>query len=183
MRTFWAVFGIVGLLGCGGGDDTTGGAKNPSDVKTTSASAAAITAFAKRDDSQKVDKVGVMASFKPDGKNDAAFDVTVKGPLIALLIDAADDSQWQWDTYTGTNDVPKDMKAFAPGGAQTGDLGIFEGDKNLNAADGSFKLDDDKEHKLTIYIVDTGAFTPGAKFKILGETPDHKVVEGPTITY
>jgi hypothetical protein len=175
----------LGLLACGGGGDDAGGGgtKTPNDVKTTSASAAAITAFAKRDDSQKVDKVGVMASFKPDGKNDAAFDVTVKGPLIALLIDAADDSQWQWDTYTGQNDVPKDMKAFAPGGAQTGDLGIFEGDKNLNAADGSFKLDDDKEHKLSIYIVDTGAFSAGAKFKILGETPDHKVVEGPTITY
>lgn len=178
----YAILGLGLLVACGG-DDTAGGAKNPSDVKTTAATPAAITAFAKRDDSQKVDKIGVMASFKPDGKNDAAFDVTVKGPLIALLIDAADDSTWQWDTYTGTNDIPAAMKPFAPGGSQTGDLGIFEGDKLLNAADGSFKLDDDKEHKLTIYIVDTGAFSAGAKFKILGETPDHKVIEGPTITY
>lgn len=177
---------LFAISACGGGADEAGGPKNPGDVKTTEGAAqpAAITQFAKRDDSLKVDKIGpANGQLKPDGKNDAAFDVTLRGPVVALLIDAADESQWQWDTYTGTSDVPVAMKAFAPGGAMTGEIGVFENDKALNNADGSCQIKDAAEHHLVVYVADTGAFTPGAKFKILAETPDHKVIEGPTLTY
>ena len=183
MRNVLGMLGIV-LMACGGGDDTGGGAKNPNDVKTTSGQPAALTGFAKRDDTLKVDKIGPSdGALKPDGKMDASFDVTVRGPVISLLIDSADDDKWQWDTYTKVNDVPAAMHAFAPGGALTGQIGIFEGDKLLNKEDGSFALTDNAEHKLTVYVSDTGAFVAGAKFKVYAETPDHKIVEGPVVVY
>ena len=185
--------GLVGafvlvVLGCGcggGGDDAGGGgAKNPNDVKTTGGTPAAITAFTKRDDSLTVDQIGPSdGALKPDGKMDAAFDVTIRGPVISVLIDSADDDKWQWDTYTKTDDIPAGMKAFAAGGAFTGQVGVFEADKVLNKDDGSFALADGNEHKLVVYVSDTGAFVAGAKFKIYAETPDHKIVEGPVVTY
>lgn len=179
----WIGVGLVTLIGCGGGDGG-GGTKTPNDVKTTSGSQAAISAFAKRDDSGKVDKIGPSdGNLKPDGKMDVTFDLTIKGPVIAILVDSADDDKWQWDTYTKLNDIPADMKAFAPGGALTGAIGVYEGDKLLNNEDGSFGLKDDAEHKLTIYIADTGAFVAGAKFKVYAETADHKVLQGPTVTF
>jgi hypothetical protein len=179
-----AVLVALSLAECGGGGDEGGGPKAPNDVKPASAKEAAITEFKKRDDSQKVDKIGgADGQLAPDGKMDAAFDATIRGPLIGLLVDSEGDSAWQWDTYVGTQEVPAQMKALAPKGMMTGGLGVFENGNPLNKPDGSLTITDDAEHHVVIFISDTGAFIPGASFKLLGETPDHKVIEGPVAKY
>lgn len=172
-------------VSCGGGGEDGGGmVKNPNDVKPTSGQPAAITKFEKNANSQKVDKVGgADGQLTPDGKMDAAFDVTIRGPIIAILVDSEGDAAWQWDTYVGIQEVPVQMKALAPKGAMTGGIGVFENDKSINKADGSFAIEDNNEHHLTIYIADTGAFTPGSGFRLYAETPDHKIVEGPVAKY
>ena len=184
MRTLCVVILGMGLAACGGGGDESGGTKTPNDVKTTAGQPAAITQFVKRDDSLKVDKVGPSdGALTPDGKMDAAFDVTIRGPVISVLVDSADDDKWQWDTYTKVNDVPASMKAFAAGGAFTGQVAVFENGKVLNNPDGSVEIKDNVEHHVVVYIADTGAFVAGAAFKIYAEGADHKIVEGPVLKY
>src|SRR5260221_3747298 len=171
---------VVLAVGCGGGAAET----KPPETNKSLRSQMTISQFAKRADALAVDMIGGSdGALKPDGHNDAAFDATVRGPLIALLVDAEDDNSWQWDTYTGLQNVPVEMKALAPQGSLTGGIRVFENGLPLNNPDGSFVITDDKEHHLVLYISDNGAFQPGAKFKLFGETPDHKIVEGPVAKF
>ncbi len=166
------------LAACGGG---AADVKNPTDTKP---SGAAITQFAKRDDALKVDKIGgADGQLGPDGHNDAAFDATIRGPAVGVLVFAESDNSWQWDTYVGIQDVPVQMRALVPKGSMTGGIGVFENGKPLNGPNGSFVLLDDKEHHVVVYISDNGAFQPGSAFKMLAETPDHKIIESPVAKF
>ena len=156
------------------------GPDKPAEPPKSLRSQMTISQFAKRADALAVDKIGgADGALKPDGKNDAAFDATIQGPLVALAVTCENDNSWQWDTYVGLQNVPAEMKALAPKGNLTGGIGVFENGQPLNGLDGSFVLSDDKPHKVILYISDNGAFQPGSRFKLYGETPDHKIVEGP----
>lgn len=169
---------VLVLGGCGGGEP----AKNPNDTKPAAGAAPAITQFEKRAD--KADMIGGSdGSFKPDGHPDQAFDAAFHGPIVSLVILSVNDNAYQWDTYTGLQTIPASMHALVPKGHQTGGIGVYEAGKLLNNPDGSFAMTDDKEHHVVIYLSDNGAFQPGASFKLLAETPDHKIVEGPVTKF
>lgn len=171
--------GLVLLAACGGGSTDV---KNPNDAKPNDG--AAITQFSKRDDALKVDKIGgADGQLTPDGHNDASFDVTIRGPIVGILVYGEGDNSWQWDTYVGIQDVPAQMRALVPKGSMTGGIGVFEGGKPLNNPNGSFVLLDDKEHHLVVYISDNGAFQPGSAFKMVAETPAHKIIESPVAKF
>lgn len=165
------------LVACGGPSEPAKPPPPPSANVT-------FSQFAKRDDAMKVDMVGPAdGALKPDGHPDAAFDVTLRGPIIALLVDSENDNSWQWDTYTGLQTVPVEMQALAPKGSMTGGIGVFENGKPINDPNGGLLIDDEKEHHLVIYIADNGAFQAGSSFKIYGETKDHKIVHGPVAKF
>lgn len=144
----------------------------------------AILELKKRDDALKVDKVGPSdGDLAPNGKMDATFDATVRGPILALLLDAEGDSLWQWDTYVGLQTVPVQMKALQPKGGLSGGIGVFENGQLLSAKDGQLRIDDDRVHHLVLYVDDNGEFKPGAGFKLYAETADHQVIESQIVTF
>jgi hypothetical protein len=173
------------LLACGGAEGAA--PQTPADVATPAPPA--ITAFVKRADSQQVDKIGGNdGNLKPDGFKDAAFDVTLRGPIVALYMFSTNDKgepdgSWQWDTRVADEAFPSALKSFRPKGGMTGAIGVFEGEKVLNAANGSFNLPAGSEKKVVVYVADQGAFQAGAHFKLVAEGPDHTIVDGPVLTY
>jgi len=178
-------------LACGGGGTLEG---KPADVPTTSGSApttaggAKLTAFAKSPDSLKVDKIGGSdGSLKADGTMDAAFTLELEGPVLALFIVTTDatgtpDGNYQWDTVVATQEMPPEMKGLVKTGGMTGGLGVFENGQPINKADGSLPAITGA-HKLDVYVSNTGAFQPGAHFRIMAEQPDHTIVKSPIATY
>jgi hypothetical protein len=180
---------VLAAAACGGGGGgSVDGPKNPGDVTPPTASKPAVMGFAKRADSLKVDKVaGNDGNLKPDGRNDAAFDVTLRGPLVALFLFSTNekgdpDGSWQYDTIVGTQDYPATLKSYVAKGGMTSGIGVFEGDKLLNKDDGSLAVDD-KEHKVVIYLSDIGAFQPGSHFKLMAEAADHSILSSDVVTY
>ena len=178
-------------LACGGGGTLEG---KPADVPTTSGSApttaggAKLTAFAKSPDSLKVDKIGGSdGSLKADGTMDAAFTLELEGPVLALFIVTTDatgtpDGNYQWDTVVATQEMPPEMKGLVKTGGMTGGLGVFENGQPINKPDGSLPVITGA-HKLDVYVSNTGAFQPGAHFRIMAEQPDHTIVKSPIATY
>jgi hypothetical protein len=180
------VVSSASVLACGGGAEEAA-PKSPADVAKPAPPA--ITAFAKRADSQQVDKIGGNdGNLKPDGFKDAAFDVTLRGPIIALYLFSTNDKgepdgSWQWDTRVANEAFPDALKSFRPKGGMTGAVGVFEGDQALNAANGGFTLAAGSEKKVVVYVADQGAFQAGAHFKLVAEGPDHAIIDGPVLTY
>lgn len=181
---------VLGAAACGGGGGIPEVPKNPGDVVTPPAAGKpSISGFAKRADSLKVDKIGGNdGNLKPDGRNDASFDVALRGPLVALFLFSVNDKgepdgSWQYDTIVSTQKYPDAIKSFVAKGGMTSGIGVFESDKVLNKEDGSFALSDAAEHKVQVYFTDIGAFQPGAKFKLMAEAADHTVLSSDVITY
>lgn len=190
MKTIACVL-ILATAACGGA--AAEGPKNPGTLTNTpplaGSSKASISGFAKRADSLKVDKIaGNDGNLKPDGRSDAAFDVTLRGPIVALYLFSTNDKgepdgSWQYDTIVGKQAYPAAIKSLVAAGGMTAGIGVFEGDKVLNKDDGSFALSDAAEHKVSVYFSDIGAFQPGAHFKLVAETPDHELVSSNVIAY
>lgn len=182
---------ILATAACGGA-----GGEGPKNAGTLTngtppagSSKPAISNFAKRADSLKVDKIaGNDGNLKPDGRNDAAFDVTLRGPIVALYLFSTNDKgepdgSWQYDTIVGKQAYPAALKSLVAAGGMTAGMGVFEGDKVLNRDDGAFELSDTAEHKVSVYFSDIGAFQPGAHFKLVAETADHALLSSNVVAY
>lgn len=180
---------VLAAAACGGGA-TPEGPKNPGDVTPPTGGPAkpAVMGFAKRADSLKVDKIGGNdGNLKPDGRNDAAFDVTLKGPLVAIFLFSVNekgdpDGSWQYDTIVGTQEYPSTLKSYVSKGGMTAGIGVFENDKIVNKDDGSISIADG-EHKVQLYLSDIGAFQPGSRFKLMAEAADHSILSSEVVTY
>ena len=178
-------------LACGGGGTLEG---KPSDVPTSGSNTAPpagggkVTTFAKSPDSLKVDKIGGSdGSLKPDGTMDAAFTADVEGPILSIFVVTTDatgtpDGNYQWDTVVATQDMPPEMKGVVKTGGMTGGVGVFENGQPINKPDGSLPTITGT-HKYDLYVSNTGAFQPGAHFRIMAEQPDHTMLKGPIVTY
>jgi hypothetical protein len=181
MRASLSLFAIGFVLFTSTACDKLGGKKG-GDIAPSATAAVAP-------DSMKADKVkdegGPIAS---DGHNDGAMTLTVDGPIsgiVLLTVDASGHPEGgqQWDTYIDDQKVPPSINPpFATGGP-TWQLGVFEGGKLMNAADGSLRPIAAGKHTLTLYAADSGNFTKTQHLAIYVERPDHSVVRSNLFTF
>jgi len=161
-------------------------------VKTGGGSADAgapgVSESAVAPDSHQVDRVSPAdGPIATDGHNDAAFDLTVVGPVVGLSLittDAAGTSQGNqiWDTTVGSAPVPAEIGVSFSRGSQTWQVGVFEDGVLLNQADGSLpRLEG--VHRLRLYAADSGYFVPGQHFRLIGHLPDGTLGPGPVFVY
>jgi hypothetical protein len=152
------------------------------------AAEAKILSFERSKESGKIDKVGKAdGALKPDGEKDAVFTLKVSGPIDAIFVASVDkkgDSlgEFQADSLVGSQVQPNEL-AVAKAGKLTLGVAAFEGDKLLNAADGSLTgAIGAGEHTLTIYLANVPNVKPGKPLRVWVQMPDHTVVAGPTLT-
>lgn len=178
----YALFGLaLLLLSSAPACDKLGGKK--AGAVTGGATAAAAP------DSMKADKVkdegGPIGS---DGHPDGAISLTVDGPVVGIVLltvdnDGKPEGGQQWDTYNGDEKVPPSINAPFAVGEPTWQLGVFEGGKLQNTAEGSLKPLGDGKHMLTLYAGDSGNFDKSHHLAVYVERPDHSVVRSNLFTF
>jgi hypothetical protein len=179
MRSTGTLVLALSLAACGG-DAASAMPPNLAAPGTTSAS------LAKSPDSGQVDRVGPDdGALKPDGVKDLSFVVSVDGPVSAIFLVTVDDQgkpngEFQADTLIGSSTSPSELGA-KPGKGTSG-LGIAEGDKMLNAADGSLGELGAGPHKVTVYVAPSPALRAGTKVRVYVQRPDKSLVAGGTAT-
>lgn len=167
------------LAACGG----EGASVPPSKLGTAEAASASLE---KSPDSGQVDRVGPDdGALKPDGIKDLSFVVKVDGPVSAMFLVAVDDhgkptGDFQADTLVGAMESPKELGA-KPGKGTSG-LGISEGEKLVNAADGSLTELGAGPHQVTVYVAPAPSVKAGTKLRIYVQRPDKSLVAGGTVT-
>ncbi len=171
----WSMVVAVGLCACGG-------SKAPANAPLP----AGAPTLEKSKDSGKVDKIGTQdGELSPDGTNDLGFVTKVDGPVAAVFLVLVDGSDaptggYQADTLVGNAESPKELGGKA--GMVTAGLGVFEGDKLLNATDGSLPALAAGPHTLTLYVTPLPMLTPGTRLRVYVLRPDKSLLGGQTIT-
>lgn len=178
------------LLACGGAEQPK--AQSPSNgAPGTNVSAAPATTGADvasmkvADDSGKADKVGGSdGALKADGAPDLSFVADVTGPATALFlvsVNAKGDltGEYQADTVTGLDQLPKNFPIAVRAGMLTAGIGVWENDKLVSKPDGTVELGPGP-HRITMYVASTGVLQPGSSFvRLYMLRPDKSVVMGP----
>jgi hypothetical protein len=177
MRNAWFMLTLT-LTGCGAGPTS------PPEV--AQAPPAPALTLEKSADSGKVDRVGASdGALTPDGTNDLGFVTQTEGPIAAVFLVAVDETgkpsgAFQADTLVGAAESPPELGA-KPGNGTAG-LGVLEGDKVLNANDGSLQELGPGPHQLTLYVAPAAALTAGSKLRVYVLRPDKSVVAGSSVT-
>jgi hypothetical protein len=109
----------------------------------------------------------------------------VDGPIATLFLVGVDESgkptgAFQADTLVGESESPTELGA-KPGSGTSG-LGVFEGDKALNAKDGSLDAVGAGPHRLTLYVAPSAAVAPGAQLRVYAQRPDKSLIAGATVS-
>jgi hypothetical protein len=124
----------------------------------------------------------------PDGASDGAFQLTVIGPLSALILVTTDASGTtccgqQWDTLVGSEQFPPQLNSPATQGSGTWALVVYEGGMLLNSADGSLQTIASGTHSLNLYGSNSNYFIEGQYFRAYGIGTSGQWVEGPVTAY
>lgn len=175
---------VVGLIGCAGSQPRVQDVATAM-PSTPPAEASALT-IEKSADSGTVDKVGASdGALAPDGINDLVFFAKAEGPVSALFLVGVDESgkpsgTFQADTLIGDAESPAELGA-KPGNGTSG-LGMFEGDKVLNAKDGTLQDVGAGPHSLMIYVAASPAAPTGTRLRVYAQRPDKTLIAGNTVT-
>jgi len=124
----------------------------------------------------------------PDGVLDGAFQMTVTGPLSALILVTTDASGTtccgqQWDTIVGAGQFPPELVSPATQGSGTWALVVYENGVLLNSSTGSLQTIASGTHNLNIYASNSNYFSAGQHFRVWGLGASGEWVQGPTIVY
>lgn len=151
------------------------------DAGATSTPKGTFHSFARAATSGKVDKIGSGdGAFKPDGIKDLVFDVEVEGNVSALLVVAVDaggtpTGEFGADTLVGSQALPAELAANLNLGKNTAGMAVYEGDKLLNAKDGSVALAEGR-HKVTLHVSSKSA-PKDAHYMAIAILADRSVVK------
>ncbi len=174
---------FVAAVGCGGG----GGADAAKPVNAPAIDTSAVVTLGKAPDSGQVDRIGAAdGALSPDGVKDLSFVVEVDGAIESFFLLAVDESgkangAYQADTLVGEAEVPKDISI--KWGKGTAGLGVAEGDKLLNAPDGSVAPLGPGHHKLVFYVSASSAIAPGTRLRAFMLRPDKAIVASNVLTH
>jgi hypothetical protein len=188
-----AMLAVTLTMACGGSEpapQTAANASSSTAASTASTPAGAsagggIRSLTVSPDSGKVDKVGGSdGALKPDGSPDIVLTADLDGPVASIFListgaNGEPNGDYQADTITGLDQLPKDFPIAVRAGMLTAGIGIFEGDKLVTKPDGSIDLGPGP-HKLNLHIAATGVLQPGTgHVRIYIARPDKTVVKGP----
>lgn len=144
-----------------------------------------FASFVRAANSGKVDKIGEKDGvFKADGVKDLVFEAEFEGPAAAFFIASVDDSgqpngDFDADTLTGDEGFPPELSRALNAGGYTAGVGIYEGDKLLNEADGGIAPLAAGAHKLTFHI--SAKTAPKGPVRIYAMLTDKTVITGPVV--
>lgn len=191
-----ALVGLVLLVGCGGSEPPAKSAADSTSSGTTARSSGSsapsgamgtIKTFKVSPDSMKVDRVGGSdGALKPDNSPDLVFDADVEGPISAFFLISTDskgepNGEYQADSITGLDTLPKDFPLSVRAGMLTAGMGVWEGQKMISKPDGSIELIPDGPHHVTVYVASTGVLVPGSHVRMYAMRPDKTVSPGPVV--
>lgn len=148
--------------------------------------AGAAATLERSPDSGQVDHVGAAdGALAPDGINDLAFTSEVDGPLTALFLVTVDDQgkptgQFHADTLVGQDEGPRLLGSKL--GGQTSGIGVFDGGRLLNGADGALPQLGAAHRRLTLYVAPSPAVRSGTKLRVYVLRPDRTVAAGSILT-
>lgn len=134
------------------------------------------------------DRIGAGdATLSPDGILDAAFDVEVNGPVVALIVRNVDGDgnalyDQVWDTLVADEPFPTELGTHFSTGGQTAVLGVEEDGVVLNRADGSLMPLGPGPHALTLFASPV-EFVPivGYQYRVTAVLADGGLVSGPVV--
>lgn len=173
---------LVALAGACGGE--TPPAASPASPGVAATSGATLE---RSPDSGQVDRVGADdGALRPDGVKDLSFVTQVEGPIAAFFLASVDDQgaptgQYLADTLVGDQPGPREL-AGRPGGTTSG-IAVFEGDKMVNAKDGSLPVLGAGPHRLTLYVAESATLKPGTKLRVYLQRPDKTLISGSMLTH
>ena len=181
-----------GTLACGPAASSP--ASNPTNAAAPTAPTAPKAAtptdltvtLEKSPESGKADKVGPNdGPLRPDGVEDYAFTASVDGPIAALFLVGVDEhglptGQFQADTLVANQERPEELGEMR--GSATAGLGVFEGDKVLNGADGALPALTAAKRRLTLYVAKALELQPGMRLRLYVLRPAQSLVAGVTLT-
>jgi hypothetical protein len=135
-----------------------------------------------------IDRVGYGdANLTPDGQADYVIDTVVRGPVTALILLGEDSpGVWdrlrgaEWDTIVGDTPLPPGLPNPETVGRDTDVVGVYEGDRLLNAADGSLSLPAGS-HALRLYASQVGG--AAHYYRVVAQLPDGSTVSGDSVMY
>lgn len=174
---------LVVLSACGG--HTPPAAPPPSPVHGEAVATTDAATLEKSPDSGQVDRVGAAdGSLGPDGTNDLSFVSETEGPVAAMFLVSVDrggapTGQYQADTLVGQVESPRELGA-KPGSGTAG-LGVVEGDKVLNASDGSLPEVGPGKHRFLLYIAPSPSLQPGTRLRVYVQRPDKSLFAGASV--
>jgi hypothetical protein len=142
---------------------------------------ASFVSAARAPTSGKVDKVGERdGDFKPDKVKDLVIDVEYDGPAVAFYLASTDKEgtptgDFEADTLVGNQEFPPEIAPTLNGGKYTAGIAVFEGEKLLNAKDGSLPALPEGKHKLALHVSSKNA--PTGALRIFASLADKSVVK------
>lgn len=200
MRNSALILGFLAcgvVVGCGGSEpaaksaaDSNGGPATPSgaSVTATAPGGGVIKTFTVSPESGKADKVGGSdGALKPDSAPDLVFNADVEGPIAAVFLISTNangdpNGEYQADSIIGLGEFPKDFPLAVRAGMLTAGIGVWEGERMVNKADGSLEPIGPGPHRLTIYVASTGVLQPGSSsVRLYVMRPDKTVNRGPVV--
>ncbi len=159
-----------------------GGAAPPTRAKMSGE----IRRFDKASTHLRADKVGEAdGSTEPDGVMDHVFDLDVDGPADGVLLTSTDDQgepngELAADTFTGDEALPREVAGLGGFGKHTLGIGVYEGERRLNAPDGHLPAIDPGKHGLTLYVSSRDAPRAGG-VRVFVRFTDGSIVKGPVV--
>lgn len=156
----------------------------PPSTASTPPSVTAATLDRARD-SEQVDRVGPEdGALRPDGIRDFSFTTRVDGPVAAIFLVTVDehrvpDGKFQADTLVGDAASPPELGKKA--GKVTSGLAVFEGDRMLNADDGSMPALSAGPHTLSLYVAPNPGLGAASRLRIYVMRPDKSLAPGSTL--
>lgn len=182
---------MVMAIGCGGSEPQAKSAADSTSSATSSKSSGpsgamgTIKTFKVSPESLKADRVGGSdGALKPDNSPDLVFEADVEGPISALFListtpQGEPNGEYQADSITGLDTLPKDFPLSVRAGMLTAGMGVWEGQKMISKADGSIELIGDGPHHITVYVASTGVLSTGSHVRMYAMRPDKTVTPGP----
>lgn len=162
--------------GAGGGSAPAARAKMSGEIRR----------FEKASTHLRADKVGEAdGSFEPDGVMDHVFDLDVDGPADGVLLTSTDDQgapngELAADTFTGDEALPQEVAGLGGFGKHTLGVGVYEGDRRLNATDGHLPALEPGKHGLMLYVSSRDAPRTGG-VRVFVRFTDGSIVKGPVV--
>jgi hypothetical protein len=134
------------------------------------------------------DKVSLTdQGLTPDTKLDGTFEITVVGPITALVLLTTNGGgtpagPHQWDTLVQTDPIPASINSTFTNAGLTPVLGVYDGTTRVNDGNGRISVGAGA-HLFTLYASDDGFQKAGQHFRVFACTSATTCFGGPVVAW